>query len=251
MGSELADFERALLFDEDKRHWGWCRWPGGGGDRVFTLSKSRFLGEVGIPVFYVLPEGFESPPSEGQFIQVEADGQPRQGGDLKDRFVTTSVRTFRTVSDREADRHPAATAAVHRRVPPPGDHQLRQRPPGQPGSRAAVAARQQPDQRGGQRRPDHPAPVVPGAGWRRVRFGGAQRDRAPVQVRRAGGIPSGFREVNPEYIYRVVTPSAEKGVASLMKKVREVNLMTDPGGRRENRHAAESICSRATGSASR
>jgi hypothetical protein len=37
MGSELADFERALLFDGDKRHWGWCRWPEDGGDRFYII----------------------------------------------------------------------------------------------------------------------------------------------------------------------------------------------------------------------
>jgi hypothetical protein len=42
-------------------------------------------------------------------------------------------------------------------------------------------------------------------------------------------IPSGFRDVNPDYIYRIVSPVNEKSVAKLQKKVREVNMMTDPG----------------------
>jgi hypothetical protein len=229
LGSELADFERALLFDEDKRHWGWCRWAEGSGDRVFALSKSRFLGEVGIPVFYVLPEGFESPPAEGQFIQVDVEGPPRPGGDSKERYFTCSVRQFRTVSDRELIdilprprlyidefRHLATINFDNARQ----DNldlvlplQLVSSPTNETGKGGLTIRRQSFLERDG---------------------GGfaSSGHREIVRQFKTGvleEIPSGFREVNPEYIYKVVTPSGEKGVASLMKKVREVNLMTDPG----------------------
>ncbi len=229
MGSELADFERALLFDEDKRHWGWCRWPEGGGDRVFTLSKSRFIGEVGVPVFYVLPEGFEGSPSEGQFIQVDVIGQPQPGGDLRDRYFVYDVKNFTTVSDRELidilprprlyiDEFRAQVAinfdnARQDNLDLVLPLQLVSSPTNETGKGGLTIRRQSFLERedGSFASPGHREIV------KQFKNGVLEE------------IPSGFREVNPEYIFKVVSPRGEKGVASLMKKVREVNLMTDPG----------------------
>jgi biotin operon repressor len=229
MGSELADFEHALLFDADKRHWGWCRWPEGGGGQVFTLSKSRFLGEVGVPVFYMLPEGFEGPPSEGQFVQVETDGLPRPGGDYPDRYVVYHVNKVRTVSDRELiDILPRPRLYIDEfraQVTINFDNarqdnldlvlplQLVSSPTNEAGKGGLTIRRQSFLERtdGGFASTGHREIV------RQFKSGVLEE------------IPSGFREVNPEYIYKVISPSGEKGVASLMKKVREVNLMTDPG----------------------
>jgi hypothetical protein len=229
MGSELADFERALLFDKDKSHWGWCRWPEGGGDRVFTLSKSRFLGEVGVPVFYVLPEGFESPPSEGQFIQVEVDGQPLPGIDTKDRYVVYNVKNFKTVSDRELidilprprlyiDEFRAQVAinfdnACQDNLDLVLPLQLVSSPTNETGKGGLTIRRQSFLER--------EDGSFASAGHKEI----VRQFKTGVLEE----IPSGFREVNPEYIYKVVSPRGEKGIASLMKKVREVNLMTDPG----------------------
>ncbi|HEY3274022.1 MAG TPA: hypothetical protein VGJ92_09680 [Methanocella sp.] len=229
MGSELADFERALLFDEDKRHWGWCRWPAGGGNRVFNLSKSRFLGEVGVPVFYVLPEGFECPPSEGQFIQVDVDGQPLPNADPKDRYIVYNVKNYTIVSDRELiDILPRPRLYIDE-------------------FRAQVAVNFD------YARQDNLDLVLPlqlvSSPTNETGKGGLTIRRQSFLEREDGSfassghreivrqfkngvleeIPSGFREVNPEYIYKVVTPRGEKAIASLMKKVKEVNLMTDPG----------------------
>ena len=229
MGSELADFERALLFDEDKRHWGWCQWPEGGGDRVFTLSKSRFLGEAGIPSFYVLPEGFESPPSEGQFIQITTDGQPRQGGDYPDRYVVYDVGAIRTVSDRELidilprprlyiDEFRAQVTVNFDKASQDNldlvlPLQLVSSPTNEAGKGGLTIRRQSfLEKEDGS---------FASAGHKEI----VQQFKAGVLEE----VPSGFREVNPEYIYKVITPSGERGIASLMKKVREVNLMTDPG----------------------
>lgn len=237
MGTEYVDFERALLFDPDKQHWGWCRWPEGGGNRVFTLSKSPFLGEVGIPTYYVLPEGYENPPSEGQFIQVGIAGQPHSEIGVKDitagrlqykhisydvgsitnipdsklidvlprpRLYIDEFRQLTTINFDNADKDNLDLVLPLQMVSCPTN---------EIGKGGLTIRRQSFLERedGGFDSPEHRHIV------RQFKDGVLAE------------IPSGFREVNPAYIYKVVTPKGESAVASLMKKVREVNLMTEPG----------------------
>lgn len=228
MGSELADFERALLFDEDKRHWGWCRWQEGGGSRVFTLSKSPFLDPLGVQVFYVLPDGFEGPPSEGQFIEVEVDGPPHEER-YPDRYDSYGVKGFKTIPDSELVnvlprprlyidefRHQSTINFDNARM----DNldlvlplQLVSAPTNETGKGGLTVRRDSYLQRA-----DGSFESSGHREWVRQFKNGVLDE-----------IPSGFREVNPAYIYKVVTPSGESRVNSLLKNVREVNLMTDPG----------------------
>ncbi|MGA9140642.1 MAG: hypothetical protein WBZ29_10485 [Methanocella sp.] len=237
MGSEYVDFERALLFDQDKQHWGWCRWPEGGGNRVFTLSKSPFLGEMGIPTYYVLPEGYENPPSEGQFIQVETKGMPNSeiqagilpGGRLQYKFISYNAGSINNIPDSKLidilprprlyiDEFRQLTTinfdnASQDNLDLVLPLQMVSCPTNETGKGGLTIRRQSFLERDG-------------GGFE------SQEERQIVRQFKAGvmdEIPSGFREVNPTYIYKVVTPKGESAVASLMKKVREVSLMTDPG----------------------
>jgi hypothetical protein len=225
LGSEFADFERALLFDDDKEHWGWCRWLEGGGDRVFTLSKSPFLEPRGIPTYYVLPAGFERAPSEGQFLQVEVDG-PQHDEFYPQRLRSFGVRQVRDIPDRELieilprprlyidEFRQQATANFDRAHLDNLDLVLPLQLVSCPSNEAG---------RGG-------------LTLRRESFldqgNGNSAHEAEVRAFKKGvvqAIPSGFRLANPAYVYRLVTPKNEPAVMSLCKKVREVNLMTDPG----------------------
>lgn len=101
IGSPYADFERALLFDEDKEHWGWFEWLEGGRDRIFTLSKSPFLKAAGVPVYYIIPEGRTmSLPVSGQFVQVDVRGLPHVEY-YPDRFKTYEVENIRLIADKD------------------------------------------------------------------------------------------------------------------------------------------------------
>jgi hypothetical protein len=236
MGSELADFERALLYDPEKQHWGWCRWLEGGGDHIFTLSKSPFLGEAGIPTYYVLPPGYENPPSEGQFVQVEAEGSPRREIDSKDlvagrlqyKYISYGVRSITDIPDSKLidilprprlyiDEFRAQTAINFENAGQDNldlvlPLQLVSCPTNEAGKGGLTILRQSfLEREGGFASPEHRAIV------RQFKSGVLEE------------IPSGFREVNPAYIYKVVSPKGEAGVTALMKKVREVNLMADPG----------------------
>jgi hypothetical protein len=236
MGSELAEFERALLFDPEKQHWGWARWPEGGDGRIFTLSKSPFLDPLGTPAYYVLPEGYEHPPSEGQFVQVEAEGRPHREVDIKNlvagkleyKYISYGVRAIAEVPDRKLidilprprlyiDEFRAQTTINF-------DHaeqdnldlvlplQLVSCPTNEAG-KGGLAIRRESflEGAGGSVSPEHRAIV------RQFKEGVLSE------------VPSGFREVNPAYIYKLVSARGEAGIGALMKKVREVNLMADPG----------------------
>jgi hypothetical protein len=100
MGSELADFERALLFDKDKEHWGWFEWVPGGRDSVFRLSKSPFLDPPGEPSYYILPEGYGNRPTAGQFVQVEVTGKPNVQK-YPERLRSFQVKKIIPLSDKE------------------------------------------------------------------------------------------------------------------------------------------------------
>lgn len=101
LGSELADFERALLFDADKEHWGWVKWADGGGDRIFTLSKSPFLEGVGDPVYYIFPEGMDTGSlTEGRFVQVDVSGLPAVEKHPV-RYRAFTVKCITPIGDRE------------------------------------------------------------------------------------------------------------------------------------------------------
>lgn len=229
MGSEFADFERALLLDKDKEHWGWFRWFEGGGDRIFKLSKSPFLNELGIPTFYILPEGYENPPLEKQFIQVEIEGRPYEEW-YPQRFRSFKVKGISLISDRElinilpkprlyldefrnevtANFENAESDNLDVMLP----LQVVSSPKNQFGPGGLTIHHESfigdDNQDGGIA--DYEKRII-----NEFKFGILER------------IPTGFKEINPKYIYKIVSPGTERQVKGLKKKVEEVNLLTDPG----------------------
>lgn len=115
IGSPIADFERAMLFDKDKEHWGWFQWVQPGNTQIFMLSKSPFIGvlppttlnfgQTPITTYYIFEDGFKGPyPDENQFIQVEADG-PISTGIIEEprpyRYRTFTVKEIIPIKDEE------------------------------------------------------------------------------------------------------------------------------------------------------
>ncbi|MDI6897073.1 hypothetical protein [Methanocella conradii] len=115
IGSPIADFERAMLFDKEKEHWGWFKWLEPGNTKIFMLSKSPFIGvlspttpnygQMPITTFYVFEDGFNGPyPTENKFIQVEAEGPISTGIIEKPRpyrYRTFTVKRIIPIKDEE------------------------------------------------------------------------------------------------------------------------------------------------------
>ncbi len=222
MGSELADFERALLYDPDRQHWGWLKWLPEGGNRIFYLSKSPFLGKVGIPTYYILPEGYDRLLTENQFIRVEVDGIPQEER-YPERYISYRVKSVETIPDRELInilprpklyieefRH-EATINFHNAEKDNLDVVIPLQLVSSPSNEAG---------RGG-------------LTVRRESFLENEAGQAEAVRKFKDGvldcIPTGFKIINPAYMYMQVTPGKEAGLERLKKKVREVNLMTEPG----------------------
>lgn len=230
LGSELADFERALLFDEDKRHWGWFQWAPDGGSRLFTLSKSPFLGQVGIPVYYLIEDNIGSLPSENQFIRVEVNGPPHEES-YPARYKLYTVKEIRPVSDKELInilprprlyidefRHQSTInfdGAEKDNLDLMLPLQLVSCPGNEYGRGGLIVLRESFLENNKK------------TGYRPVKG-----DQDVVRQFKQGVIeqvPAGFRETNPAYMYKIIAPGKEKEINSLQKKVREVNVMADPG----------------------
>lgn len=222
LGSEFADFERALLFDPDRLHWGWLKWLPGGGNRIFTLSKSPFLGKAGIPTYYVLPEGYNRLLTENQFVRVDVSGPPHEER-YPEQFKSYGVSSVETVPDKELINilpHPRLYIEEFRRE--------------------ATVNFDNADK-------DNLDVVLPlqlvscpsneagrgGLTVQRESFLENEQGHADIVRQFKDGvldcIPAGFKIVNPAYVYMQVSPGREAGMERLKNKVREVNLMTDPG----------------------
>ncbi|MCD1295757.1 hypothetical protein CUJ83_12180 [Methanocella sp. CWC-04] len=218
IGSEFADFERALLFDSDKEHWGWFTWLKGGGNRVFTLSKSPFLDPMGDPVYYVFPEMYDQPyPSEGQFVQVNADGPPHIERYPK-RFRSYGVKGITPLGDKELfevlpkprlylDEFIHYTTINYDNAEKDFLHHIL------------------------------PLQVVScpsneiGNGGLTVFRDAFIDDKKEIRNFKKGilnMIPSGFKSFNPSYMYKALsTKDEERSVTSLLKKCSEVNLLVE------------------------
>ena len=222
LGSELADFERALLFDPDKLHWGWLKWLPGGGERIFTLSKSPFLGKTGTPTYYVLPERYDRLLTENLFVRVEVSGPPHEEK-YPEQFKSYSVSSVETIPDRELINilpHPRLYIEEFRHEATinfdnAGKDNLDVVLPLQ-----LVSCPTNETGRGG-------------LTVRRESFLENEQGHAEIVRRFKDGvldcIPAGFKIVNPAYVYMQVSPGKEAGMEKLRSRVREVNLMTDPG----------------------
>ncbi|WP_424357200.1 hypothetical protein [Methanocella sp. MCL-LM] len=222
MGSGLADFERALLYDQDKQHWGWLKWLPDGGNRIFTLSKSPFMGKAGIPTYYILPEGYDRLLTENQFVRIEVTGPPHEEK-FPEQYKSFTVKSVETIPDRELLNilpHPKLYIEEFRREATVNFENAEKDNLDVVLPLQLVSCPSNETGRGG-------------LTVRRESFLENEPGRADIVRQFKDGvldcIPTGFKIVNPAYVYMQVTPGKEAGMERLRNKVREVNLMTDPG----------------------
>jgi hypothetical protein len=115
IGAPIVDFERAMLFDKEREHWGWFQWLQRGNTQVFQLSKSPFIGvlplstpnfgQMPITTYYIFENGYSGPiPDEGDFVQVEAEGPKSEDileGNPPIRYRTFVAKNIIPIKDEE------------------------------------------------------------------------------------------------------------------------------------------------------
>jgi hypothetical protein len=115
MGAPIADFERAMLFDKEKEHWGWFQWLQPGNTQVFQLSKSPFIGilppstpnygQMPITTYYIFEKGYNGPiPTERTFVQVVAEGPKSEEileGNPPIRYRTFTAKNIVPIQDSQ------------------------------------------------------------------------------------------------------------------------------------------------------